>query len=102
VEVDNLPEFPGGDAALLNYIATNTIYPASAKKNGIQGRVIVSFSVSEDGSVGRSRIVKSVDPEVDAEAIRVINSLPAFENPAIKNGNPVPVWYMVPITFKLK
>jgi TonB family protein len=99
--VDEMPVFPGGDAALLKYVGDSTRYPVNAKEKNIQGKVVVKFVVEADGSVGRASIFKSVDPEIDAEAVRVINSLPAFK-PGIKDGKAVPVWYAVPITFTLK
>lgn len=102
IEVDEMPEFAGGEIALLNFIADNTKYPSSAKDNGIQGRVVVSFIVNEEGKVSRAKIVKGIDNEIDAEALRVINSLPSFVKPGIRDGEPVPVYYMVPISFKLK
>ncbi len=99
--VDVMPVFPGGDAGLLKYIGDSTKYPKNAVAKNIQGKVIVRFTVEADGSIDRASIVKSVDPELDAEAIRVINSLPAFK-PGIKDGKTVPVWYAVPITYTLK
>lgn len=102
IEVDEMPEFSGGEVALLNFIANAAKYPTSAKDKGIQGRVVVSFIVNEDGKVARAKIVEGIDPEVDAEALRVINSLPSFEKPGIRDGEAVPVYYMVPISFTLK
>jgi len=101
-EVDLMPLFPGGDAALLKYITENTTYPQAAKENNIQGKVLVSFVVNENGKVNGASITKGVNTEIDAEALRVVNSLPSFEKPGLKDGKPVPVWYMVPITFALK
>jgi protein TonB len=101
VVVEEMPMFPGGDAALLTYIAEHTNYPEVAKENNIQGRVIVRFCVTSKGGVNQVSVLKGVDPELDAEAIRVVNSLPAFK-PGKQGGKPVPVWYMVPITFTLK
>jgi len=101
VVVEEMPMFPGGDAELLKYIAEHTQYPEIAKENNIQGRVIVRFCVTSKGGVSQVSILKGVDPELDAEAIRVVNSLPAFK-PGKQGGKPVPVWYMVPITFTLK
>ncbi len=100
--VDVMPQFKGGDAALLKYIAENTTYPDAAKKNGIQGRVAIGFLVNENGTVSNAKVEKGVDPELDAEALRVVMSLPAFEKPGVNNGKPVAVWYVVPITFTLK
>jgi protein TonB len=101
VVVEEMPMFPGGDAELLKYIGENTNYPEIAKENNIQGRVIVRFCVTSKGGVSQVSILKGVDPELDAEAIRVVNSLPTFK-PGKQGGKPVPVWYMVPITFTLK
>lgn len=101
VVVEEMPMFPGGDAALLKYIGENTVYPEVAKENNIQGRVIVRFCVTAKGGVSQVSVLKGVDPELDAEAIRVVNTLPPFK-PGKQGGKPVPVWYMVPITFTLK
>jgi periplasmic protein TonB len=101
VQVDEMPVFPGGDTALLKYIGNNTVYPEAAKKKGITGKVIIRFIVEKDCSVSEPEILKSVDPLLDAEAIKVINSLPRFEKPAKNNGVPVRVFYMLPITFAL-
>jgi len=101
VVVEEMPMYPGGDAELLKYIAEHTQYPEIAKENNIQGRVIVRFCVTSKGGVSQVSILKGVDPELDAEAIRVVNTLPAFK-PGKQGGKPVPVWYMVPITFTLK
>jgi periplasmic protein TonB len=101
VVVEEMPMFPGGDPELLKYIAEHTNYPEVAKENNIQGRVIVRFCVTSKGGVSQVSILKGVDPELDAEAIRVVNTLPPFK-PGKQGGKPVPVWYMVPITFTLK
>ncbi|HBE42991.1 MAG TPA: energy transducer TonB, partial [Bacteroidales bacterium] len=101
VVVEEMPMFPGGDAALLTYIAEHTNYPEVAKENNIQGRVIVRFCVTSKGGVNQVSVLKGVDPELDKEAVRVVESLPAFK-PGKQGGKPVPVWYMVPITFTLK
>jgi len=101
VVVEEMPMFPGGERELLLYIAEHTNYPEIAKENNIQGRVIVRFCVTSKGGVNQVSILKGVHPELDAEAIRVVNSLPPFK-PGKQGGKPVPVWYMVPITFTLK
>ena len=101
VVVEEMPMYPGGDVELLKYIAEHTQYPEVAKENNIQGRVIVRFCVTAKGGVSQVSILKGVDPELDKEAIRVVNTLPAFK-PGKQGGKPVPVWYMVPITFTLK
>jgi TonB family protein len=101
VVVEEMPMFPGGDAELLKYIAEHTQYPEIAKEQNIQGRVIVRFCITAQGSVSRASVLKGVDPELDKEAIRVVSTLPTFK-PGKQGGKDVPVWYMVPITFTLK
>ena len=101
VVVEEMPMFPGGDAALLTYIGEHTNYPEVAKENNIQGRVIVRFCVTSKGGVNQVSVLKGVDPELDKEAVRVVGTLPTFK-PGKQGGKPVPVWYMVPITFTLK
>ena len=102
VEVDELPVFKGGEAGLMQYIAENTRYPENAKNKGITGKVIVRFAVEADGSVDKISILKGVDPELDMEAIRVVQTLPKFEKPGIKDGKPVAVWFAIPINYTLK
>ncbi|HUX56157.1 MAG TPA: energy transducer TonB [Bacteroidales bacterium] len=101
VVVEEMPMFPGGDSELLKFIMEHTNYPEVAKENNIQGRVIIRFCVTSKGGVNQVSVLKGVDPELDAEAVRVVNTLPAFK-PGKQGGKPVPVWYMVPITFTLK
>ena len=99
--VDQMPEFPGGNAALSRFISENLRYPTSAIENGIQGRVIVQFVVTKTGSIGNVKVIRSVDHDLDNEAIRVCKSLPNF-TPGKVNGQPVNVWYSLPITFRLQ
>ena len=99
--VEQMPQFPGGHAALLQYLAQNIRYPEAAYKAGIQGRVIANFVVEKDGSITEGRIVKSVSPELDAEALRVINSMPNWI-PGMQNGEAVRVKYTIPVTFQLQ
>jgi periplasmic protein TonB len=101
VVVEEMPMFPGGDSTLLAYIVQNTKYPESAKINKTEGRVIVRFCVNSKGLVDRVTILRGVNPDLDAESVRVVSSLPAFI-PGRQGGKPVPVWYMVPVTFALK
>jgi len=101
VVVEEMPQFPGGDAALLSYIVANTTYPLAAKEQNIQGRVIIRFCVTESGGVNRASVLKGVSPELDSEALRVVSTLPEF-TPGRQGGKEVPVWYSVPITFTLK
>jgi protein TonB len=101
VVVEEMPMFPGGDDALLKYIAENTVYPESSKEQNIQGRVIIRFCVTAKGGVEQINVLQGVTPELDAEAMRVVQTLPKFK-PGRQSGKDVPVWYMVPITFALK
>ncbi|MCY1722264.1 TonB family protein [Prolixibacteraceae bacterium Z1-6] len=98
--VEEMPEFPGGDEALRKFIVEKVKYPEEAQKNGIQGKVYVTFVVAEDGSVIRSKIARGVDPSLDKEALRVINSLPIWK-PGKQRGQTVKVAYTVPINFAL-
>ena len=99
--VEQMPQFPGGPAALMQFLAQNIRYPEAAHKAGIQGRVIANFVVEKDGSITEGRIVKSVSPELDAEALRVINSMPNWI-PGMQNGEAVRVKYTIPVTFQLQ
>ena len=101
VVVEEMPHFPGGDQALMNFIYDNIEYPEYAKNNNIQGRVIIRFAVMANGMVDQITVLKGVDPSVDAEAIRVIRMLPKW-GPGRQGGKPVNVWYSVPVTFQLK
>ena len=98
--VEKMPEFPGGVQELLGFLSKTIKYPAEAEKAGTQGRVIATFVVKKDGSISDARVVKSVDPLLDAEALRVINAMPAWI-PGTQNGKPVNVKYTVPISFRL-
>jgi protein TonB len=100
VVVEESPMFPGGDAALYKFIADHINYPEVARENNIQGKVIVKFCVTAKGGINQVSILKGVDPELDAEAIRVVNILPAFK-PGKQGGKPVPVWFICPIKFQL-
>lgn len=99
--VEQDPQFPGGQEALLKYVAEHLRYPTAAQENGIQGRVVVQFVVTKTGKVGTVKVVRGKDPDLDKEAVRVVKSLPAF-TPGKMNGHPVNVWYTLPITFKLQ
>jgi TonB family protein len=101
VVVEEMPMFPGGDTELLRFIAENTVYPEESKMQNIQGRVIIRFCVTAEGGISQISVLKGVYPELDAEAMRVVKMLPTFK-PGKQGGKPVPVWYMVPITFALK
>ncbi|WP_299578912.1 energy transducer TonB [uncultured Sunxiuqinia sp.] len=99
--VDEMPEFPGGKQALLNYIGKTVNYPVIAQENGIQGKVYVNFVVNADGQVGNVSVVRPVDPSLDKEAIRVVESMPRWK-PGKQAGRAVRVFYHVPISFVLQ
>ena len=99
--VEEMPQFPGGAAALMQYLSKNIRYPEEAHKNNIQGRVIVNFIVETDGSITEAKVTRSIHPLLDAEALRVINAMPKW-NPGMQGGKPVRVKYTVPVTFKLQ
>lgn len=98
--VEEMPSFPGGNAALLKYVFENVVYPEIARENNIQGRVTVKFCVTATGGVSQIMVMKGVDAELDKEVVRVISTLPPFK-PGKQSGKPVPVWYVIPITFRL-
>ena len=99
--VEQMPAFPGGPAALMQYLSSHVKYPAVAEENGISGRVTVQFVVERDGSVTDVRTMKSVDPSLDREAERVVKSMPKWI-PGKQNGSPVRVKYFVPVVFRLQ
>ena len=99
--VEEMPSFPGGQGALMSYLASNIKYPVVAQENGVQGRVIVSFVVERDGSISDVRVARSVDPSLDREAQRVVKSMPRWK-PGKQNGSAVRVKYTVPVVFRLQ
>ena len=99
--VEQMPSFPGGPQALLQYLNSNVKYPVVAQENGVQGRVVISFVVEKDGSVTDVQVAKSVDPSLDKEAQRVVKSMPHWI-PGKQNGSAVRVKYVVPVSFKLQ
>ena len=96
-----MPSFPGGDAELLKYIATNIKYPKESQDEGEQGRVICSFVVDKKGNIVEPKIIRGIDPSLDAEALRVIGMMPRW-TPGRQDGKAVRVLYTVPITFRLQ
>ena len=98
--VEQMPQFPGGVAAMYKWLSEQIKYPASAKENGIQGRVVVQFVIGENGSISNVKVVRGTDPALDAEAIRVIKAMPRW-SPGRNKGLPVKVSYNLPITFKM-
>ncbi|MEG1543878.1 MAG: energy transducer TonB [Tannerellaceae bacterium] len=99
--VEEMPQFPGGDAALLQFIGKSIKYPVIAQENGIQGRVICAFVVNRDGKIVDGEVLRGVDPSLDKEALRVIGTMPTWK-PGKQRGKPVRVKYTVPITFRLQ
>ena len=99
--VEQMPQFPGGEAALMKYLKSHINYPPKAAKNNIEGNVIVQFVVKKDGSIGEVKVVHSLEKDLDKEAVRVVKSLPKF-TPGRHDGQAVSVWYTLPVSFKLK
>ena len=97
--VETMPDFPGGQKELLSFLSRNIKYPTKAIESKIQGRVIVQFVVNKDGSISNAKVVRSVDPDLDKEALRVINSMPQWK-PGMQKGEPVSVKFTVPIVFR--
>lgn len=98
--VEHDPTFPGGAQGLNEFLQKILIYPPKAAKEGVQGTVSVRFVVKSDGSIGEVQLLRGKNPELDAEAVRVVKKLPRF-NPGMMNGKPVSVWYTLPIRFRL-
>jgi len=99
--VEQMPQFPGGESELLNYISKQLNYPGIARRNGIQGKVICRFIVTSRGRIEKPEVVRSLDPYCDKEALRVLRSLPVFI-PGKQNGVNVDVYYTLPVIFSLK
>ncbi|WP_026474069.1 energy transducer TonB [Alkaliflexus imshenetskii] len=99
--VEEMPEFPGGDAALQRYLATSIRYPVIAQENGIQGRVYIQFVINQQGEVTNAVILRGVDPSLDREALRVVQAMPKWK-PGRQRNRPVRVSYTVPINFVLQ
>lgn len=99
--VEQMPSFPGGLSALMQYLSSNIKYPVVAQENGVQGRVVVSFVVERDGSITDVQVARSVDPSLDREAQRVVRSMPRWI-PGKQNGQAVRVKYNVPVAFRLQ
>ena len=99
--VEQMPKFPGGDEGLMSFLKDNVKYPKEAEKAGKQGRVVVQFVVNKDGSVKNAKVVRSVDENLDAEALRVINAMPKWQ-PGKQRGQDVNVKYTLPVSFRLQ
>ena len=98
---DKMPEFPGGMTGLMQHLSKNIRYPAEAHTNNIQGRVVVSVIINTEGKVTNAKIVQSVAPSLDAEALRVTGTMPDWI-PGTKDGKPVNVKYTFPVVFRLQ
>ena len=99
--VEEMPSFPGGQKALMEFMGKNIKYPTVSQETGVQGKVIVQFVVDKDGSIINPTVVRSIDPYLDKEALRVIKSMPKWK-PGMQRGKAVRVKYTVPVTFKLQ
>lgn len=98
--VEQMPTYPGGPDSMKAFISKNLRYPAIAKQSGIDGRVIVRFSILANGSVDNATIIRGISRELDAEALRIVSIMPKW-NPGYQNGKAVDVYYTMPIIFKL-
>jgi protein TonB len=99
--VEQMPAFPGGDAEMMKWLQANIVYPVISQDNGVEGRVIVRFVVSKDGSIRDVEVARSLDPSCDREAVRVVKKMPNWIV-GRQNGNPVAVRYTLPILFRLQ
>lgn len=100
ISAEVMPEYPGGNQAVLEYLRTQIKYPTVCRENRIEGRVVVSFTINKDGSVTDCQVVRGVHPALDSEAVRVVSNMQAWR-PGYINGNPVRVRYSIPINFRL-
>ena len=99
--VEEMPQFPGGMQEALNFLGTHVRYPVAAQEAKIEGRVIVGFVVGKDGSVSDIKVVRGINPELDAEAVRVVSMMPKWI-PGKQRGKAVAVKYTMPIMFRLQ
>ena len=100
-KVEDMPEFPGGEQAMMDFVAKNVQYPKEAMEKEISGRVLVGFIVEKDGSISEMEIVKGIGGGCDEEAVRVVKAMPKWK-PGKQKGKPVRVHFMLPLTFKLQ
>ena len=99
--VEDMPAFPGGMEAMIQFISNNIQYPADAQKQKIDGRVLVNFVVEKDGSITEVKVIKPTFPSLDAEAVRVVKAMPKWK-PGYQKGQAVRVQFTMPINFSLK
>lgn len=95
------PSFPGGNGQMYSWLAKNIVYPPMAAEKKVKGRVVVQFVVLSDGSIGETKVIKSVDADLDKEAVRLVKAMPKW-NPGTVDGEPVSVWCTVPINFNIQ
>ena len=100
-KVEDMPEFPGGEQAMMEFVAKNVQYPKEAMEKEISGRVLVGFIVEKDGSINETEVVKGIGGGCDEEAVRVVKAMPKWK-PGKQKGKPVRVHFMLPLTFKLQ
>ncbi|GAB6009634.1 energy transducer TonB [Dysgonomonas reticulitermitis] len=100
-KLDKTPSFPGGEAAMMSFIRRNLKYPEEAQRNNIEGRVVIRFIVCEDGKIDAAEVLSGIDPECDAEALKVVESMPEW-SPGIFKGKPVTVHFNLPLQFRLR
>lgn len=99
--VEKMPEFPGGQNGIINYLQKTMQYPKDAQEKGLQGRVICSFIIEKDGSITNAEVMQGIEPSLDQEALRVVNAMPKW-SPGMQRGKAVRVKYTVPLTFTLQ
>ena len=99
--LEDMPEFPGGEKAMMQWIAQNIQYPKEAIDGHIEGRVVVSFIVEKDGSISNAEVKRSIHESLDKEALRVVNAMPKWK-PGMENGQPVRARFHIPVSFKLQ
>ena len=100
-ELEQLPQFPGGDTELMSFVAQNLVYPEQAIKDKVQGRVIVEMVIETTGEVVDAKILRSLSPECDAEVLRIVDLMPKWA-PGYKDGKPVRTTFALPVIFKLQ
>ena len=99
--VEKMPQFPGGEKAINEFISKTLQYPVIAQENGIQGKVVCSFIINQDGSVTDAEVISGVDPSLDREALRIVSAMPKW-TPGTQRGKAVCVKYTMPVTFTLQ
>lgn len=101
IAAEQMPQYPGGDRAVMQFVADHVVYPKECADSAIQGRVVVKFVINKDGSIGETQVLRSPHPLLSAEAVRVVKMLSGFK-PGMSGGKPVAVWFTLPVNFKLR